>query len=296
MLLELPAARDCGEHRGGERVSHLLGVVELAVGLLAEEREADTEQEAEEDPEDDRLNGAAGLLLGHEALLDDAWAGAHSDEGLEPGRVLTPVTADGATVLGAGQVCQLPLDDGKRLARDVLVVLLDEAGRGLGVGVRQEGSVLGIVRRGHHVHDIGVLGRGDGHVLLDVGRRKVHSLTPKLFSGGIGDAPRIDGGDIVLGEVVRVRRGRLQPESAEFGADRLVEEQLRRRLVAVAGQEGERSGGPACEQGREHDDQPAPAEDRQQSLRSALRRVGAVARSLRDVSGHAARLQQVRRT
>ena len=64
MLLELPAARHCGEHRGVERVRHLLGVVELAVGLLAEERETDTEQEAEEDPEDDRLNGVAAFSSG----------------------------------------------------------------------------------------------------------------------------------------------------------------------------------------------------------------------------------------
>ena len=64
-------AGPCVSTGASKAADDLLGAVQAAVGLLAQERQADAEHDAEEHAEDDRADRVADLLGGDEAGLDD---------------------------------------------------------------------------------------------------------------------------------------------------------------------------------------------------------------------------------
>ena len=264
MALERAVARHRGEDRRVEGGRHLVGAVQPAVGLLAQQRQADAEHEAEEQAEDDRADRVAALRRRHDARLDDGrarrcrsrpapWtrsASARSRSPSRPSRALGDRPASWA--LRLSRTCCARRIAWRSTASDA----------GVGPDRGQPRGALGRARRGRDADDVVLRRAGDGHVLLQVVDRgavaaacgpwpgpRCGSRPPRCCPG-----PRLSASSDV-GQ---------QPGRVELGADRLAEEQLGRRLVDVALEEADRGRGAADEQHRHDDDERAAAQGGQE--------------------------------
>ena len=259
IALELSVARNGGQDRSIEGRRDILWSAKPAIGLLAQEREAHTEHQAEQNAQEHRLQQVAAPTVRDEALLDDL--GAARTDSRDGPYVLSvraePTPLDPLPILG-GEICQLLLDVAERPLGVFALIGFDEFDRLFRIDARE---LRGPARRtgtGGHVHDV-ALGRvGHANVAHDVIDRLVHPPGAELSRGGRGDGSRPDDLDVVLSQIVSVQRGREQADGVHLGTDRLREQDLCGRLVAVASRPGDRERRRAGQK-RHRDDDPCPA-------------------------------------
>ena len=303
MSLERAVAGHRGQHGRVEGGRHLLGPVQAAVGLLAQQGEACAEKQPEEQPENDGLQWAAALARGDVSRLNHPRApGAHRGQRPQPLRVgAQPVGRPALAVRGSwrrsssrprtaaplglarAQLPQLIPDVARRSRYLPPVVGPGQVTGGHRVGVRQQCRPARRGRLRRDVHDVARLPRaGHRHVPVDVLRRYVPAAPGQSLGGGHRGAAGVHQLDVAAREVLGVDGVRVEAQGVQLGADPLAKEELRRRLVRAALQEDEGRRGRAAEQGDGHDDQdPAPQHREERHLAARCRLEGVAGQGFR---------------
>ena len=178
VLLERAVARHGGHHGRVEGPGHVLGAVQAAVGLVAQQGERHAQHHSEQQAEQNRLQHVAALLGGQIGGLDYLRAArAGGDQRAQPLPVLPEPAAGGAVALLRRELGQLLLDAGQNAPRP---------GRGRrprpavsGSRVRRSPASSCARRRGvalgGDLDHLAVLRAAHEHVVLDVVGRHLDS-------------------------------------------------------------------------------------------------------------------------